>query len=379
MGNEAQAPADARTTRAWAEIDVEALGRNFRALRERADGRRVIGVVKANGYGHGAVIVARALEAAGCDALAVVTFEEARELRGAGVAAPLLVLGGMLAPAEADAALELDAAVVVSRSDELEPLEAAAGRAGRRARVHLKLDTGMGRLGLAPDELDAFLERAKSAQNVELEGVMSHLAEADDASSPVTSRQRALFGDLVQRARHSGLDPGWIHIDNSAGIVRGPALGTTAVRPGLALYGADPTQEGGHALEPVMSLLARVCHAKTVPAGTRVGYGGTWQAAGPTRILTVPIGYADGLPRSASGRYRAGWRGHRVPLAGRISCDLTTIDAGAESEGEWGEVVLLFGRRESLEIPVEELARASGTISYEILVGIGRRIPRIPV
>ncbi len=335
----------------------------------------MIAVVKANGYGHGAILVGRALAAAGCDALAVVTFAEARELRDARIDTPLLVLGGLLCPADADAALELDAKPVVSRTGELDWLEAAAARSGRAARVHLKVDTGMGRLGMPPEEVDACLARLRPGR-VELEGVMSHLAEADDASSPRTQRQRERLAEAVARVRDAGLDPEWIHIDNSAGLLRGPAGGTTAVRPGLMLYGADPTLEGGHAGEPVMTLLARVCLAKTLPAGARVGYGGTFLARAPTRVLTLPIGYADGLPRSA-GSFQPGWRGRRVPLAGRVSCDLSALDGGS-AEGGLGEEVLLFGRRDGLEIRVEELARAAGTLSYEILVGIGPRIPRLP-
>ena len=363
-------------SRAWAEIDLGALERNYREARSRAAGRRVITVVKANGYGHGATLVARALAAAGCDALAVVSLAEARELRDARVSAPLLVLGGLLCPEDADSALELDAALVVSRTGELDWLEAAAARAGRAARVHAKVDTGMGRLGMPEDEIDAFVARLRRARGVLLEGVMSHLAEADDAASPRTQRQRERLREAVARVRDAGLDPAWIHIDNSAGLLRGPAEGTTAVRPGLMLYGADPTLEGGHAGEPVMTLVARVCLAKTLPAGARVGYGGTFETRAPTRILTLPIGYADGLPRAAASSFRPGWRGRRVPLAGRISCDLSALDAGS-AEGGLGEEVLLFGRRDGLEIRVEELARAAGTLSYEILVGIGGRIPRL--
>ncbi len=363
--------------RAWAEIDLGALLRNYERLREQARDRRMIAVVKANAYGHGAVPVSRALEGAGCDALAVVTLEEARELRQASIRAPILLLAGPLTPEHAEELTALQVVPTLTGGQHLEMVAAAAKRAGVRAPVHLKLDTGMGRLGFLPADLTGILERLSSTREIELQGVMSHLAEADDVSSAVTERQRKLFGELLAQVRDAGFDPEWTHLDNSAGVVRGATPGTTAIRPGLALYGADPTLEGGHALEVVMTLVARVCQAKDVPAGTRIGYGGTYEARDATRILTLPIGYADGLPRAAGNRLQVGHRGHRVPLVGRVSCDLATVDCGRARDGREGDEVLLFGRRDGLELRVEELARAADTISYEILVGIGPRIPRV--
>jgi alanine racemase len=364
-------------TRAWAEIDLEALARNCGWLRDRAAGRRLIAVVKANAYGHGAVPVSRALVRAGCDALAVVTLEEARELREARISAPLLLLTGPLTPEQGDELLALRVVPTLTQSEQLEVMQSAAQRAGVRAPVHLKLDTGMGRLGFLPGDLSAILERLAAAEDLVLDGVMSHLAEVDDPISAVTERQRKVFGELLAKIREAGFDPDWIHLDNSAGVVRGSTPGTNAVRPGLMLYGADPTLEGGNELEPVMTLCTRVCQAKDVSAGARIGYGGTFEAAGPTRILTLSIGYADGLPRAAGNRFRVGHRGRRVPLVGRVSCDLATVDTGPGGEGKVGDEVLLFGRRDGLEIRVEELAEAVGTISYEILVRIGERIPRL--
>lgn len=364
-------------TRAWAEIDRAALVRNLRAIRERAGGRRVVAVVKADAYGHGALIVARALAADGCDAFAVVTIDEALELRDAGIREPILVLGGLLEPDEADTAIARDLWPVVSRVETLDWLDRAAARANRPAAFHLKLDTGMGRLGLAPEELPGFLERLRETKALRLEGVMSHLAEADDLDAPETERQRASFAEFVSRVREAGFAPEWIHVDNSAGIARGAAPGTNAVRPGLWLWGADPLLTGGHALEPVMSLFARVCHAKTVRAGTKIGYGGDFVARETTRILTLAIGYADGLPRAVGGKIEVGFCGRRVPLVGRVSCDLATAAVPGDGPIEPGGEVLIFGRRGSLAIPVEEVARAAGTISYEILARIGPRIPRI--
>ncbi len=363
-------------TRAWAEIDLEALVRNYRMLRSCAGGRRVIAVVKANAYGHGAVPVTRALAAAGCDAFAVITMDEARELREAGIARPILLLGGLLASPEADEAAELDLVSVVSRLDQIEWLEAAAVRTGRRICVHLKVDTGMCRLGFPMEGLDEALVRIGRARGLALDGLMSHLAEADCINARATARQRERFAEALARVHAGGFDPAWIHLDNSPSVLHGPTPGTTAVRPGLALYGADPTDEGGHDLAPVMALVARVCHARNVPAGTPVGYDGAYRTPAATRILTISIGYADGLPRAAGGRFCASLHGRRVPLVGRVSCDLSMIDAGA-GRGEVGDEVLLFGRRGEDGVDVRELAETVGTIAYEILVGIGQRIPRI--
>jgi alanine racemase len=360
----------------WAEIDLSALGRNFARLRERAGARRMIGVVKANAYGHGAIAVARALARAGCERLAVAALDEARELVDAGIELPILLLQGVRTPEEAAPALRPGLVPLVCSLETLDSLAAAAELLARPSPIHLKLDTGMGRLGLLPGELEPALERLRRSPRLRLEGVASHLAEADAPDSAETRKQRTRFAELVARVRDAGFDPTWLHLDNSAGIVQGPTPGTTAVRAGIALYGGDPTLDRSAPFEPVMTLLSRVSHAKQVPAGARIGYGGTYVTPFATRILTLPIGYADGIPRSAAAHFRVGVRGERRPLAGRISMDLTTVDAGPDSRAGVGDPVLIFGRMDDLEIRVEELADAAGTISYEILVGIGPRVPR---
>ncbi|HTO54050.1 MAG TPA: alanine racemase [Myxococcota bacterium] len=364
-------------SRAWAEVATGALLRNYRAIRGRAQDKRVIGVVKANAYGHGAVGVARALAGAGCDAFAVISVEEAAELRAAGIRQPLLVLGGVQSADEAARALEQDVEPVISRAEALDWLEAAAARTGRDCRFQLEIDTGMGRLGVRPAELAEILPRLARARRAKLSGVLSHLACADDAASPETPRQRKQFAEAVARLRAAGLTPDWVHLDNSAGVVRGVSPECNAIRPGIALYGVDPTLEGGHAFEPVMSLCARVIHAKTVAAGTPIGYAGAFRAARETRILTLAVGYADGLPRAAGGQASVGVSGRRAPIVGRVSCDLTTVAVPTDDPAQPGDVALVFGRRAGQEVPVADLARAVGTISYEVLVRIGPRVPRI--
>ncbi len=354
-----------------------ALRRNLELLRAHAGQRRVIAVVKADAYGHGAVAVARALVDAGAHALAVATLAEACELRAAGLAVPIVLLEGLHAPAEADEIAAHHLIPLVGALWSFEPLRAAASRAGRTLPVQLKVDSGMGRLGLLPEQLDAALEELRHSPGLELTGFASHLADAENPGSASLVRQRERFAQLLARVQAAGLHPSWIHLDSSAGILHGPTPGTTAVRPGIALYGVDPTSRGA-ALAPVMSLFTRVLRAADLPAGTPIGYGGDYVTPCATRILTLPIGYADGLPRAAGGRFSAAVGGVRVPLVGRVSMDLATLDAGPGATAREGDRVLLFGSDAGLTIRVEELARATGTIAYEILVRIGPRVPRAP-
>ncbi|MFQ5698876.1 MAG: alanine racemase [Myxococcota bacterium] len=368
---------DGHTHRSWAEIDRSALLWNLRLLRGRAGDRRLIAVVKADAYGHGAGPVSRALEAAGVDALAVATLDEARELRRAGVGCEILVLQPRSEPGEADALLALDALPLISRLETLDVFEASAQRVGRPARVHLKLDTGMSRLGLPLDRLDALLARLGRMPHVAVEGIASHLADADVVQAPSLRVQRERFAAALARLGDAALHPPWRHLDSSAAVLHGPTPGTTAVRVGLALYGADPTRERAFRLAPVMTLCARVLDARTLEPGARVGYGGTFVARRPTTLLTLGIGYADGLPRAAGGCFSVGLGGRRVPLVGRVSMDLATVDAGPRAPTSEGQEVLVFGRKGGQTIAVEELADAVGTLAYEILVGVGRRVPRL--
>jgi alanine racemase len=361
----------------WAEIDLGALAHNLAALRERAGGRRVIAVVKADAYGHGAVPVSGALARAGCDALAVATLDEALALRRARIELPLLLLEGPHADAEAQAVIAERLTVALARAEPLAALEAAAAGAGRALPLHLKIDTGMSRLGFPPEQIDAILDRIAGSPWLELEGVMSHLADADRRDAPATAAQRSRFASAVARVHERGLHPAWIHLDNSPGVWHGPTPRTTAIRPGLSLYGPDPTEEGGFGLEPVMTLATRVLALREVPAGTRVGYGGTHVTERAARLATVPLGYADGLPRAAGNAFRAALGGVRVPFVGRVSMDLATLDVTCVPRVAAGDEVLVFGRRGVVEIRVEELARTVDTIPYEILVRVGARVPRV--
>jgi alanine racemase len=362
----------------WAEVDLGALRGNLSVIRGLASERRIIAVIKADAYGHGAVPVGRVLEREGVDMLAVATVNEARVLREGGIRTPVLLLQGLHDEAESELLAPLNLVPLVGRADTLAQIEAAARRTGRPQSVHLKVDTGMGRLGLLPEEIGEALDALRACPHLELSGFATHLAEADNPASSVLHVQRRLFEALLGSVRAAGFRPGWIHADPSAGVIRGATSFATAVRPGLALFGADPTLEGGHPLEPVMTLLTRVIHAKDLPAGSRVGYGGTYVVPCRSRILTLPLGYADGLPRAAGGRVEVGLGHRRVPLVGRVSMDLATVDAGAGSDARVGDEVLIFGRRADSVLRVEKIAHATDTISYELLVRIGSRVPRIP-
>ena len=316
---------------------------------------------------------------AGADALAVATVAEAAELRIAGLEAPILLLEGLHAEDEGDYAHSENLSVALGDPAQIPILDAAAQRAGRPFSVHLNLDTGMTRLGIDVEELDAVLDRLTDNKAFSVDGVMSHLASADAAASAQTEAQRQVFAGVVARIRERGVEPEWIHLDNSPAAIHGPTPGTNADRLGLALYGADPTADGAADVVPVMALCSRLMQVRDVAAGTRVGYGGSFVADRATRVGILPLGYADGLPRAAAGRYSVSVDGRLAPLAGRVSMDLAAVDLGPDDAVSAGAEVLVFGRRHGQTRPVEALAEACGTIAYEILTGIGPRVGRVTV
>jgi alanine racemase len=329
-----------------------------RYLRDRLPpGTKLIAVVKANGYGHGAEPVARAAIRAGAWGLAVATAEEARELLGLVEPARMLVLGGLTA-----GAAELGCALQVSSPAAV----AALAATGRRVPVHLKVDTGMGRFGCRP-EAAAGLARAVVESGLELAGTWTHFACAD-SDDAFTQLQ---FQRFLAVLTGLGLDPGLRHACNSAAALRHPEYALDAVRLGIALYGCE-----WRGLNPALSLRARLVHVAEVPAGWTVGYGATWRAAAATRIGTVAIGYADGVFRA---RANAGWtlvRGRRAPLVGRVSMDAISIDLTEVPDAAVGDTVTLIGRDGDARISAEQVAEWSGTISYEVLTAIGARVER---
>jgi alanine racemase len=363
----------------WAIIDLAALRANFAEAQRLAGGRRVIAVVKADAYGHGAVAVAGALADAGCEQLAVVSVEEACVLRDAGIALPILVLGGVMQ--DPALALARDLTPVIHHRGHLEALAGAARERDARCKVHVEVDTGMSRMGVAPAEAVSLLAGVAEEPALDLEGVYTHFSRAGESDVTPCLEQLAVFRDVLAQARTRGLAPRLVHCANSGALLAGKPLfealpETNAVRPGLMLYGVRPSDAVEVALRPVMTLKTRVVHLREVEPGTGVGYSALWRAMRRTRVATLPVGYADGLLVSASNNADALIGGRRHPLIGRVSMDFVGCDVG-DADVAIGDEVLIFGQGPEGGIPVEELARAAGTIPYEFLVRVGLRVPRI--
>ena len=369
----------------WAEIDLNNLAANFKRVRQMVSPvARVMAVVKANAYGHGAVACAHRLADEGADWFGVALPEEGIELRTAGIRQPVLCLAGFW-PGQAAACIQHQLTPVVYRLEMIEALNQAALNAGVIADVHVKVDTGMGRLGIRFDQLGEFVSALKQFRNVRIDGIMSHLAAADDSScEPLTVDQIQRFDDAVVVFREHGYRPTHLHLANSAGVFGHREAWGNMVRPGGVLYGlwrdvlslttSDPQ------LLPVMSLHSRICLLKWVPAGETIGYGCTFEASRRSLIATLPVGYHDGYLRGLSNRAHVIVRGVFAPVVGRVSMDLTLLDVTNVPGVEIDDQVTLLGwNRENAELKIsaEELARIVGTLSYEVTCGVGERVPRV--
>lgn len=368
------------TSRVWAEIDLDALTHNLRVIRRHAGpGVRIMLVVKADAYGHGAVAVAHHAVRCGVSSLGVGTSHEALELRAAGVRVPILVLGTIL-PEESAALLRHDVEIGIHATDRVEQLDRLGRRLGLAARVHLNVDTGMGRLGVLPGEAPRLLEAIRAAEHVELAGLMTHVSAPEGGLAPGTADQVLAFRAVLEHAERVGMRPPAVHLANSATLFTGVRGPFDTVRPGISAYGILPTEVPGAAeLIPVMRLRSSVVFLKDLPAGSPVGYGSQWIAPRPSRIATLPIGYNDGLPWRLSGRGEAIVRGRLAPIVGRISMDYTTLDVTDIPGVHVGDAATFLGREGDACMPVEELARRAGTIPYEITCSIGKRVQRVPV
>lgn len=372
-------PGSHRPTRA--EIDLDALAQNFRAVRRRvAEGVRVMAVVKADAYGHGAVACARRLAAEGADWFGVATPGEAAELRRAGIAQPLLCFQGFW-EGRAGHCLRERIVPVVYRLDMAEALERAARDAGTVADVHVKFDTGMGRLGVRFDEAAQFADTLRAFKHLRVDGLMTHFAAADDPRRDCfTEEQLKRFRDAVAAFRERGFRPTYEHMANSAATFAHPESHGDMVRPGGVLYGLwrdilPPTvEEPG--LRPVMKLTSAIILLKQVKRGETVGYGCTFEAARDMTVATLPIGYHDGYPRAMSNRGRAIIRGAYASVVGRISMDMTLLDVTDVPGVAVGDAVTLLGAGGEHGIDAEDLARTANTLSYEITCGVSSRVPR---
>ena len=357
-------------------VDLDAIGHNLHAIRARV-GVPVMGIVKANAYGHGLVPVARPLQAQGVDQLGVAFVEEGVALRHAGITVPILVLGGIFGPQVA-LFLQHDLEITVSSLDKLRQVEATAQAMGRKATIHLKIDTGMERIGVHSYSAGPFIEAAAASQWCTLKGIYSHLACADDPASPMTLLQLERFQEACAHFERIGAPMPLRHLANSGGVLHFPQTWLDIVRPGIVLYGVlpDPASQPTIPVRPALSLVSRVVFFKVVRAGNPVSYGATWRPSVDTRIVTVPVGYGDGYPRALSSRGQVLLHGQRHPLVGRVCMDQFMVDLGPEGEAYNEDEVVLIGQQGDAGITTEALAQLAGTIPYEILTGLNERIPR---
>jgi len=358
----------------YAEINLEAIKHNISAIRKLLGAKvKFMAVVKANAYGHGAVAVSRAAVEAGADSLAVANLKEALELREAGIVSPILLLTE--SPTSVmDEIVQYDLSQTIYSYAEAKALSDESQKRHKNAKVHIKVDTGMGRVGVSPSEAGAFIAKAASLPGLELEGLFTHFAKAEDPHDNFTKEQFKKFKQVMAKVDNIPIK----HAANSAGVLFHPETHLDMVRVGLMMYGLYPQGNSRSKinLKPALSFKSRVTYLKKVPAGTPVSYGATYAAPVDTAIATVPVGYADGFSRRLSNHGQVIIRGKRYPVVGRVTMDLTMVDVG-NSKVEVGDEVILIGEQNGQVISADEVAKLEDTISYEVICGIGKRVPRI--
>jgi len=360
----------------FAAIDAAALRANLAALRAVLPAHvAVLAVVKANAYGHGAALVAPIFEAAGADYLGVATIEEGVELRAAAVRKPILVLTGARA-GDVAACHEHQLSVAVLHRDMVREL--AGSRNPTPLRVHIKIDTGMGRIGVLPAELPALLDDVRRAGRFHIDGIYSHFANADSVDHEYSDYQLRVFRQAVETLAGAGERPQCVHIANSAAVLSRPDTHFTMVRPGIILYGVPPAPRlADDSFRPAMRLVTHILELKAVPSEFSISYGQTFVTRRPSLVATLPIGYADGYSRKLSNRASVLIRGQRAPVIGAVCMDLTMVDVTKVGGAQLGDEVVLWGRQNGAEISVTEVAAWQETIAYEVLTGVGQRVPRI--
>lgn len=371
----------------WVEVSLKAITQNLRTVRRHIGPKpEILAVVKSNAYGLGAVPVTKALEKAGANRFGVTCSNEGIELREAGVRRPILVLTGFW-PGEEKRFIEHRLTPTVTRVEDVKKLERAAksARMKSRLRFHLKINTGMNRLGILPSELPAFAAALADSPHLDLEGTFTHFASAEDFSARQTDDQEQLFRECLDRMLSLGLSPGIIHMANSGAICARPSTWADMVRPGAVLYGYyqsfDPPNKGQEVrdrmpLEPSLSMRARIITLRDLPPGQSVGYSARFTTQRPSRIAVINAGYADGVMRQRTNRGCVIVRGRKVPLVGAISMDLTTVDVTDVPDVKLGDVVTLYGKDGAAEIRVSDVAHEIGTVTSDLLCALGRRVPR---
>ena len=381
----------------WAEVSLTALRRNLDAIRDyvnpasekRQTPRMVLSIVKGNGYGHGGPEVAKALEKFGADWFGVASAGEGMELRKAGVRKPILVLGGFW-PGEEKNLIHHNLTPAIHRCEQLSLFDAAAAKAHKKhVSIHLKFDTGMNRLGIAPGEADCFAKLLAKCKRLELTGTFTHLAASEVFTDTPTGREtpeqlERLFG-AIDRLRALGVPPGIVHIANSAAIAARPESWADMVRPGAILYGYHPgfdpidlrtKYEARLALRPVMSLRARLLNVRSVAAGSGVGYNASWVAKRPSLVAVLAAGYADGIHRSLGNRGCAHIRGHKAPIIGIVSMDVSMLDVTDIPDVQIGDIATVYGTDGDNVYPANVVARSIGTVTSDLISGVSRRVPR---
>ena len=383
----------------WAEVSLGALTHNLRAIRAhvnpvgtpaaaRGPRRKILAVIKSNAYGHGIVPVARALSKARADWFGVTCSAEGAELRDAGIREPVLILTGFWA-GEEKRILDNRLTPAIMRADQLRLLEKAAAQQRksfkRPVEFHLKIDTGMNRLGIPPSELPAFARALADCPHLRLAGTFTHIASSEVFTTEQTIEQEQAFDKALACMRSLGLDPGIVHMANSAAIVSRPSTWRDMVRPGAILYGyhqffepseLNPEMEAKLSVKPVLSFRARIISIKDLPPGARVGYNARWTAPAPSRVAVLAAGYADGLVRVLSNKGRVIVRGQIAPIIGTVSMDLTTADVTDIASARVGDIATIYGTDGATTQSVPDVAKIANTASADLLCALGKRVPR---
>ncbi len=369
--------------RVWAEVDLDAIWENMVHMKENiAENTKILAVIKTDGYGHGGVPIAKMLEQLDfMFGYAAATYEEAHVLREAGVKKPILILGYTF-PYCYEELIREEIRPAVYRRDTVEELAAAAAKVGKKAKVHIKVDTGMGRIGITPDEEGLeFVRFLIEHPELEVEGIFTHFAKSDETDKTSANHQLELFQDFIKKIQTElGITIPVKHCSNSAAILEMPQANMDMVRAGITTYGLYPSEEVSKDIVPLraaMSLYSHIVYCKTIHAGQSVSYGGLFTAQKDTRVATIPVGYGDGYPRSLSGRGYVLIHGKRAPILGRVCMDQFMVDISEIPEAMDGDKVTLLGMDGTERITAEELGELSGRFNYEFVCDLGKRIPRV--
>ena len=370
--------------RVWAEIDLDAIMKNVDHMKANLrEGTKMMGIIKTDGYGHGALPIARRMEERDfVFGFGVATAQEAMDLREGGIKKPILILGYTFPDSYADL-INAEVRPTLFTDEMLQDFDACSAKAGKKCKVHIKVDTGMSRIGIRPDDEGlAFVQRALTCDNLEVEGIFTHFARADEFDKTSANAQLKRFQDFTNRIESElGVKIPIKHCSNSAGIIEMPEANMDMVRAGITLYGLWPSDEVRKdivLLQPALSLKSRIVFVKTVEEGCEISYGGTYKATKPTRIATVGIGYGDGYPRGLSNKGYVLIHGQKAPVTGRVCMDQMMIDVSHIKEDvKTGDIVTLIGSEGSESISMEELGELGGRFNYELACDIGKRVPRI--